>query len=219
MGVRYLGRFARACTLFPAMKRSARLLLAVTFTAALAAPAGARAATVDVSIRSSGGNEFHPSTIVVHVGDYVRWTNDDHTLFQTDHNVVADDGSFASKQRMKEGTSFEFQFTSAGTFSYHCSIHGWSGSVQVVAPRPLRTASASPTPNPTQTRPKASRSASASATPDASADASSNRSIDASGVGGNGPSSAGTILSIAIVSIVALGLLGWFVYARFVRGD
>src|ERR1051326_3031613 len=83
----------------PAMTRSARLIFAFATTAALLPPAGARAATVDVSIRS-GGNEFHPSEIVVHVGDSVRWTNDDRTLFQTDHNVMADDGSFASKQRM-----------------------------------------------------------------------------------------------------------------------
>jgi len=201
------------------MKRSAHLILAVVFTAALVAPAGARAATVDVSIRSSGGNEFNPQTIVVHVGDVVRWTNNEHTLFQTDHNVMADDGSFASKQRMKEGTSFEFKFTTAGTFTYHCTIHGLSGTVEVIAPRPSRTPSASPTPTPTRARPKPSRSASASPTPAASVDASSTPSIDASGVGSNGPSSTGTILSIAIVSIAVLGLLGWFVYVRFVRQD
>ncbi|HLW16556.1 MAG TPA: plastocyanin/azurin family copper-binding protein [Actinomycetota bacterium] len=201
------------------MKRSARLILAVAFTAALLPPVGARAATVDVSISSGGTNEFHPPTIVVHVGDTVRWTNNDHTLFQTDHNVMADDGSFASKQRMKEGTSFEFQFTTSGTFSYHCTIHGWTGTVEVVAPRPSRTPSPSPTPTPTRTRPKPSRSATASPTPDASAVASSTPSIDASGVGSNASSSAGKILSIAIVSIAVLSLLGWFVYVRFVRQD
>jgi plastocyanin len=201
------------------MKRFARLILAVAATAALLPPAGARAATIDVSIRS-GGDEFHPSEIVVHVGDYVRWTNDDRTLFQTDHNVMADDGSFSSKQRMKEGTSFEFQFTAPGTFAYHCSIHGWGGTVEVVGPRPTRPATVLPTPTPTRTtRPKASKSATASATPAASPDASSAPSIGASGVGGSLSSSAGAIISIAIVSIVALALLGWFVYIRFVRQD
>jgi plastocyanin len=202
------------------MKRSARLILAVAFTAAALPPAGARAATFDVSIRSSSGNEFHPPTIVVHVGDYVRWTNDDRTLFQTDHNVMADDGSFSSKQRMKEGSSFEFQFTAAGTFAYHCSIHGWSGTVDVVAPRPTRTSVATPTPTPTRTtRPKPSKSASPSPTPRASGGPSSNPSIDASGIGSNTPSSAGTIVSVALVAIAVLALLGWFVYVRFVRQD
>src|SRR5205085_2526774 len=85
-----------------------------------------------VSIKS-GGNEFHPAEIVVHVGDFVRWTNDDRTLFQTDHNVMADDGSFSSKQRMKQGSTFEFQFNTAGTFSYHCTIHGWGGTLVSIA--------------------------------------------------------------------------------------
>jgi plastocyanin len=183
------------------------------------APLGARAATTDVSIRS-GGNEFHPPTIVVHVGDVVRWTNDDRTLFQTDHNVMADDGSFSSKQRMKEGSSFEFQFTTPGTFTYHCTIHGWEGTVVVVAPRPTATATPKPTPSATTTaRPRPSRSASASATATTSPAPSSTPSIDASGVSSNGPSSAGTIISIAIVSIVALILLAYFVYVRFLRED
>lgn len=201
------------------MKRSARVILAFAFIAAVLPPAGARAATFDVSIRSSGGNEFNPTTIVVHVGDYVRWTNNDHTLFQTDHNVKADDSSFSSKQRMKEGSSFEFQFTTAGTFTYHCTIHGWSGTVDVVAPRPTRTSTATPTPTPTRARPKPSKSASPSPTPDASGAQSSNPTIDASGAGSSAPSSAGTIVSIAIVAIVVLALLGWFVYVRFVRQD
>src|SRR5690349_2260242 len=109
------------------MKRSARLILAVASAAALVAPAGARAATVDVSIHSVGGDEFHPQTIVVHVGDSVQWTNDERTLLgQTKHNVVADDGSFSSKA-LKEGASFTFLFTRAGTFPYSCTIHGLSG--------------------------------------------------------------------------------------------
>ena len=200
------------------MKRFARLVLAVAAAATALLPAGARAATVGVSIRSSGGNEFHPSTIVVHVGDSVSWTNDDRTLFQTDHNVVSDDGSFSSKQRMKEGTSFEFQFNTPGSFPYHCTIHGWGGTVVVIAARPSRTATATPTPTPTRTtKPKPSKSASPSATPDASSSPGATPSIDANGVGKEGSSSAGAIVSIAIVSIAVLLLAGYLVYTRFLR--
>lgn len=201
------------------MKRFARTVLIVAAAAAALPPASAPAATVDVSIRS-GGDEFRPATIVVHVGNYVRWTNDDRTIFQTDHNVMADDGSFSSKQRMKEGSSFEFQFTTAGTFAYHCTIHGWGGTVIVTTPRPSQTATATPTPTATRTaKPKPSRSATPSPTPDASIAPSTGPSIDASGVGSDTPSSLGTILSIAIVSIVVLIGLGYFVYVRFLRED
>jgi plastocyanin len=200
------------------MKRP--FFIALSIAAAALPPAGARAATTDVSIKSGSGNEFNPATVVVHVGDYVQWTNNDRTLFQTDHNVIADDGSFASKQRMKEGTSFEFQFTTAGTFTYHCTIHGWSGTVIVISPRPSRTATPTPTPTATRTtKPKPSRSPTPSATPASTTGPSTTPSIDASGVSSNGPSSAGKILSIAIVSIAVLILLGYVVYVRFVRSD
>ena len=204
------------------MKRFARIVLAVAAATAALPPGPARAATVDVSIKTGNGNEFNPSTLVVHVGDTVQWTNDDRTLIQTgqtDHTVTADDGSFDSK-RLKQGQSFEWQFTKAGTFSYHCTIHGWTATVVVDGAGPTRTATPTPTPIATHTtRPKPSKSARPSATSTGSHPPSPGSSIDASGVGGNASSSTGTILSIAIVSIVALILLGYFVYARFLRQD
>ena len=204
------------------MKRFARIVLAFAAATAALPPGVARAATVDVSIKTGSGNEFNPSTLVVHVGDTVQWTNDDRTLIQTgqtDHTVTADDGSFDSK-RLKQGQSFEWQFTKAGTFSYHCTVHGWTATVIVVAARPTRSATPTPTPTETHTtRPKPSTSARPSATATASQAPSPTSSIDASGVGSNTSSSGGTILSIAIVSIVVLVLLGYLVYVRFLRHD
>jgi plastocyanin len=62
--------------------------------------------------------EFTPASITVAVGSTVTWTNDGPST----HTVTADDGSFDSKDLAKGGT-FSQTFQTAGTFSYHCSIH------------------------------------------------------------------------------------------------
>jgi plastocyanin len=61
---------------------------------------------------------FTPDTITISPGTTVKWTNQD----ATEHTVTADDGSFDSDQ-LKQGQSFTFTFTNAGTFSYSCSNH------------------------------------------------------------------------------------------------
>jgi plastocyanin len=61
---------------------------------------------------------FNPSTIEVAVGTTVTWTNMD----TASHTVTADDGSFDSKA-LATGATFQQTFSTAGTFTYHCSIH------------------------------------------------------------------------------------------------
>ena len=64
------------------------------------------------------GMAFNPSSITVSAGTTITWTNKDaiaHTV--TSNTNLFNSGSIASK-----GT-FSFKFTSAGTFSYFCSIH------------------------------------------------------------------------------------------------
>lgn len=62
--------------------------------------------------------EFTPASITVAVGSTVTWTNDGPST----HTVTADDGSFDSKD-LPKGKTFSQTFQTAGTFSYHCSIH------------------------------------------------------------------------------------------------
>jgi len=70
---------------------------------------------------------FDPSSVAVDAGATVTWTNQDSTA----HTVTADDGSFDSGT-LDAGASFSFTFTSAGTVSYHCSIHpNMVGSVTI----------------------------------------------------------------------------------------
>ena len=68
-----------------------------------------------------------PGTLTVPVGTTVTWKFDD----STQHTVNADDNSFASPA-MANGQTFAHTFTSAGTVSYHCSIHPFMKGTIVV---------------------------------------------------------------------------------------
>jgi plastocyanin len=71
---------------------------------------------------------FQPSSLQVHVGTTVTWTNNDSTA----HTVTSDTSSFNSGTLAPGGT-FAFTFTQAGTFSYHCNIHpSMHGTITVV---------------------------------------------------------------------------------------
>jgi plastocyanin len=62
--------------------------------------------------------EFTPASVTVKLGDTVMWTNDGPST----HTVTADDGSFESGD-LSAGKTFSHTFQTAGTFTYHCSIH------------------------------------------------------------------------------------------------
>src|SRR5258707_4502556 len=111
--------------------RFAAAILATTAAAfALAATAGA--ATIAVSIKSTG---FSPATITINHGDSVTWKNSD----KADHQVVADDGSFASPI-LHAGHSYTATFSRAGSFRYHDSFAAsHAGRVNVKGPPPSVT--------------------------------------------------------------------------------
>jgi plastocyanin len=99
-----------------------RRMLGVLLTTVLALAAGAlttappgSAATVRVQIRSTG---FVPSSLTITHGDSVTWRNVD----KTDHQVVADNGSFASPI-LHAGQSWTKSLSTAGTFRYHDALH------------------------------------------------------------------------------------------------
>ena len=103
-----------------------------TTAAALALVATAGAATISVSIKTTG---FSPSGISVNHGDQVTWKNND----KTDHQVVADDGSFASPI-LHAGQSYTATFNRAGSFRYHDSFNAnHAGRVSVKGPPPSVT--------------------------------------------------------------------------------
>ena len=71
---------------------------------------------------------FMPAAVTVPVGATVSWTNED----GAPHTVTSDErGLFGSGWKFKGG-HYAFQFTKAGTYPYHCSIHkGMHGTVTV----------------------------------------------------------------------------------------
>ena len=108
-------------------RRALLLLLAAAVVAGLAA--AAPAAGITVQIRSSG---FSPSRLTLNLEDQVTWRNTD----SGDHQVVADDGSFASPI-LRRGQSWTRKLTTAGTFRYHDALHPrLTGKLVVKGPPP-----------------------------------------------------------------------------------
>jgi plastocyanin len=92
-------------------------------------------ATNSVTLTESA---FNPSNININVGTTVTWewnscTGDGYGGYSTcvSHSIVFDDGSGIASATQSTGT-FSRAFNTAGTFKYHCAIHGQSMSGQVV---------------------------------------------------------------------------------------
>ena len=73
----------------------------------------ASTATVDISNFS-----FNPVDLAVKTGTTVTWTNNDSVA----HTIIGDNGG-PSSGSINSGQTYSYTFNTAGTFSYHCSIH------------------------------------------------------------------------------------------------
>ena len=113
------------------MRKSWVFLATVAMAAAAAcggdstgpAGGGSPLATNQVSI---GNDFFSAPSIVVPAGTTVTWT---WNSGGTQHNVTFPDASSGDKSG---GATYTRQFTTPGTFSYHCTLHpGMTGSVLV----------------------------------------------------------------------------------------
>jgi plastocyanin len=72
---------------------------------------------------------FSPGSVTVAVGDTVTW----HNTGQAPHTATANDGSFDTGT-INAGGSGSHTFSSAGTFSYICTIHpNMKGTVRVLS--------------------------------------------------------------------------------------
>jgi len=80
--------------------------------------------THDVSIANLA---FAENAITAKVGDTVKWVNND----GMPHTVTADNGAFDGGT-METGEEFNFTFTQAGTWTYHCALHpSMTGTITV----------------------------------------------------------------------------------------
>jgi len=103
------------------------LIVPLALLAALGAAAAIGAATTTVQITKNG---FTPKTITVTAGDTVTWHNSD----TKSHQVVADNGSFASPV-LSAGQSWSFTAVKSGNVDYrdtYATTH--TGTVKVKAP-------------------------------------------------------------------------------------
>ncbi len=85
-------------------------------------PGGGGGGTADVTITivaNSGSSSFSPNPGTVPVGKTVAWRNADSAT----HDIVADSGSFNTGTIAPGSTSSPIMMGTAGSFSYHCSIH------------------------------------------------------------------------------------------------
>jgi len=109
--------------------------LPIALLGAVGPAAPAQAATHAVVIKQYA---YSPATLTIAQGDTVTWTNED----SVQHDVMATAGPATFHSPMlSKGQSWSFRFTTAGSYSYVCSVHpDMVGSVTVRPP-------ATPTPD------------------------------------------------------------------------
>jgi plastocyanin len=101
------------------------MLISTVGVAAASAGAGDHvAATKNVAIKD---NFFSPSTVTIHKGDKVKWTNQGAVT----HTTTSDTGLW--NKTLNAGATFTRTFNQLGTFKYHCNIHPtMKGTVKVI---------------------------------------------------------------------------------------
>ncbi len=111
------------------------LLLPIAGFAAALVVAVAGAATQTVQVTRNG---FTPQNLTISVGDTVTW----HNAAAVNHQVVANDGTFASPV-LHPDQSYSHTFSSAGTFNYHDAFaRTHTGTITVNGPAASLTLSA-----------------------------------------------------------------------------
>jgi plastocyanin len=94
----------------------------------------------DVTVGPGGSRTFSPSTVNISAGDTVRWTWEGSGHSVTSGSSCAADSQFCSPSDMNcpSGatsdipTVYTHTFSQAGTYSYYCSVHCFSGMTGVV---------------------------------------------------------------------------------------
>ena len=87
------------------------------------------AADVTVNIQGDRGTQsYSPSPVSMRAGQTIGWKNNDSTT----HTSTRDGGGFDTGNVAAGATSSPVTMSTAGTFTYHCSIHpGMVGTITV----------------------------------------------------------------------------------------
>lgn len=74
------------------------------------------------------GNAFSPKNMTVSKNTTVTWRNKDGEA----HTVTSDTAGLFDSGTIQAGSTYTHQFTTTGTFSYHCNFHGsMTGTITV----------------------------------------------------------------------------------------
>jgi len=79
------------------------------------------AAVVITIVGMNGSNSYSPNPSTVKVGQTVAWRNADSVA----HTATADGGAFDTGSIAPGATSSPITMNAAGSFPYHCAIHGF----------------------------------------------------------------------------------------------
>jgi plastocyanin len=90
-----------------------------------ASPTGTASAAA--TVQATDQKVFDPTTVTINSGQAVSWQNNG----SLPHTVTFDNGP-SFNQNLDSGSSVQRTFSSAGTFKYHCLVHGASMSGTVI---------------------------------------------------------------------------------------
>jgi plastocyanin len=110
------------------MLRLARKLLPLGLLMVIALPSAAQAATVNISVDNF---MFTPKSATVQQGSTALWTNVNAT---TNHTTTSDTTMPISwdSGTLTPSATFQFTYTMAGGYSYHCTFHQSLGMVGTI---------------------------------------------------------------------------------------
>ena len=96
------------------------------------APVGKAATTLPgtpkAKVEATADLKFSPNSSTLKTGDIIQWTNSG----GVPHNVTFDSQPYLTSQTFQQGDTWAAQFTVAGTYAYHCTIHpGMDGTITV----------------------------------------------------------------------------------------
>ena len=178
------------------------------------------------------GNYFSPQTARIYVGDTVRWFNDtanNHTVISSSDSAEAfrsnaSCGLLGPSDCVRPGRSFAHTFSTRGTFTYYCRIHGSNakypncgmcGRVVVVRRKASPSTPATSSPG-SSGSPTTSVSPSASGTSKVIPTGTDPTSPGATPPGSDGGGNTNT-WALAAVGVALLSGAGFFVYRTMIR--
>jgi plastocyanin len=90
-----------------------------------ATPSLVKDVTIPMNAATMGDKAYSPNPVDVKVGQGVTWSNDDSQIHTATSGAAgaADAGSVFDSGILSPGATFNFDFDTAGTYDYHCTMH------------------------------------------------------------------------------------------------